>query len=201
MEHNGFEYVDLGLSVYWATMNVGAINEYDGGLYFRWGDTVGYTENDVKNNVINTLAPIPTDENLKKENDAAHAFMGGNWRMPTEDECKEFTDMRSQAKVDLIYHEHYGHVYDICVNGKHILFPSSGYVDRDGKKLCKNDHGTFIWSNHTKIINECGTKIQQLSCGMAIMGIVGRVDVVNYLPRFGHSIRAVLPKNRILWNY
>ncbi len=38
------EYVDLGLpsGTLWATCNVGAENEEDYGLYFAWGETVGY---------------------------------------------------------------------------------------------------------------------------------------------------------------
>jgi len=37
--HNGHEYVDLGLSVKWATMNVGATSETGYGDYFAWGAT------------------------------------------------------------------------------------------------------------------------------------------------------------------
>lgn len=46
---NGHEYVDLGLTdeagrtIYWATCNVGADKPEDAGLYFAWGETVGYT--------------------------------------------------------------------------------------------------------------------------------------------------------------
>ena len=36
---NGHEYVDLGLSVKWATSNVGADNPWDYGDYFAWGET------------------------------------------------------------------------------------------------------------------------------------------------------------------
>lgn len=36
------EYVDLGLSVKWATCNIGAEKPEDYGLYFAWGETVGY---------------------------------------------------------------------------------------------------------------------------------------------------------------
>ena len=39
------EYVDLGLSVKWATCNVGAEKPEDAGLYFAWGETEGYTAN------------------------------------------------------------------------------------------------------------------------------------------------------------
>ena len=43
---NGPEAVDLGLSVKWASMNVGAEKESDYGLYFAWGETTGYTGSD-----------------------------------------------------------------------------------------------------------------------------------------------------------
>lgn len=33
------EAVDLGLSVKWANMNIGASNIYDVGEYFAWGET------------------------------------------------------------------------------------------------------------------------------------------------------------------
>lgn len=44
---NGHEYVDLGVvvdgnPVYWAATNIGAEQPADYGLYFAWGETVGY---------------------------------------------------------------------------------------------------------------------------------------------------------------
>ena len=38
-----YKLVDLGLSVKWADRNLGASSPEDGGLYFQWGDTQGYT--------------------------------------------------------------------------------------------------------------------------------------------------------------
>lgn len=38
----GAQAVDLGLSVKWANMNIGAISPEDYGDYFAWGETVGY---------------------------------------------------------------------------------------------------------------------------------------------------------------
>ena len=35
---NGHEYVDLGLSVKWATMNVGASAPQESGDYYAWGE-------------------------------------------------------------------------------------------------------------------------------------------------------------------
>lgn len=46
---NGHAYVDLGLpsGTLWATCNVGANKPEDVGLYFQWGDTQGYTAEQV----------------------------------------------------------------------------------------------------------------------------------------------------------
>ena len=36
------EFIDLGLSVNWATCNIGANYVEEHGLYFQWGSTVPY---------------------------------------------------------------------------------------------------------------------------------------------------------------
>lgn len=48
---NGYAYVDLGLSVKWATMNVGAISVTDYGKYYAWGETKAYGEEDTSNDM------------------------------------------------------------------------------------------------------------------------------------------------------
>ena len=49
--HNGYEFVALGLpsGLLWATCNVGATSPEQTGLYFAWGETVGYTAEQVEN--------------------------------------------------------------------------------------------------------------------------------------------------------
>ena len=49
VNNNGYDYVDLGLpsGTLWATCNVGASKPSDAGLYFQWGDTQGYTADQV----------------------------------------------------------------------------------------------------------------------------------------------------------
>ena len=39
---NGYEFVDMGLSVAWATCNVGATKPEEYGWYFQWGGTIPY---------------------------------------------------------------------------------------------------------------------------------------------------------------
>ena len=102
------DYVEIA-GIKWATMNIGATGITDGGLYFQWGDTSGYTadqvtgsstphkefdESDYKyyNNGSYTKYN-ETDElvTLQPSDDAVTAAWGGNWRMPTIEELATLT--------------------------------------------------------------------------------------------------------------
>lgn len=81
---NGHECVDLGLSVKWATMNVGAQSPEKCGWLFAWGETK------IKNEyTLQTYFSPVSEDGFTLKNDAAHANWGGRWRMPTEEEWKE----------------------------------------------------------------------------------------------------------------
>ncbi len=76
--------VDLGLSVKWATCNVGATTPEEYGDYFAWGETTTretYTEE--------TYNVSMNDISGNAQYDAATANWGGDWRMPTYDELNE----------------------------------------------------------------------------------------------------------------
>ena len=96
----GVEAVDLGLSVKWANMNVGAEKDSGFGTYFAWGETKPkqyYSWNTylwckkdsqflLKYSVGDRLQQlVPSD-------DAARANWGEEWRMPTVDEYEELID-------------------------------------------------------------------------------------------------------------
>ena len=95
--------VDLGLSVKWANMNVGAESPDDYGDYFAWGETEPKEEYNWStykwcNGSENTLTKYNYDDSsgtvdnkttLELSDDAAHANWGGAWRMPTEEEQEE----------------------------------------------------------------------------------------------------------------
>ena len=98
MEHSfsGFEYVDLGLSVKWAAMNVGAAKVSDCGSYFAWGETGmkdDYTWGSYQHGTsANDLTKYSYTDNgiiLEAEDDAAAVSWGGAWRMPTGVEWEE----------------------------------------------------------------------------------------------------------------
>ena len=97
-----YEAVDLGLpsGTKWASQNVGARKPSDYGLYFQWGDTQGYTSeqvgtgkgkkkfaddwSDYKWGVSPNFTKYTTMvATLELEDDAAHVHMGGDWHMPT----------------------------------------------------------------------------------------------------------------------
>ena len=95
--------VDLGLSVKWASCNVGATAPEEYGGYYAWGETEeknSYFWSNYKyyNNTYNTCTKyIPSSSygtvddktTLEPEDDVATVKWGGNWRMPTLDEIKE----------------------------------------------------------------------------------------------------------------
>lgn len=110
--HNGHEYVDLGLpsGLKWATCNVGATAPEGYGLYFAWGETIGYGQDASDGHMFNwanykwcngsssTITKYCTSSSygavdnktvLDPEDDAASVNWGGSWRMPTEAEADE----------------------------------------------------------------------------------------------------------------
>ena len=98
-----YEYVDLGLpsGLKWAKCNVGAKKETDYGDYFMWGSAEPNTADDCiwatykhGNGSYNTPTKYNTDgkTTLDPEDDAATQIMGGDWRMPTDNDFQELLD-------------------------------------------------------------------------------------------------------------
>ena len=105
--------VDLGLSVKWASANLGAADSAEAGGYFAWGETApkpgaydgkkykfGQYTNEMTKYNFNTvldktlrslvkITPVDCKETLDPEDDAATVLLGGGWRMPTADELWE----------------------------------------------------------------------------------------------------------------
>lgn len=95
-----YEAVDLGLSVKWASCNVGATSPEDYGGYYAWGETEeksDYTWNTYKYwNDMDGDGDVDKSEitnigsNISGTSyDVAHVKWGGDWRMPTLDEITE----------------------------------------------------------------------------------------------------------------
>ena len=87
---NGHYAVDLGLSVKWATCNVGATSPEDYGNYFAWGETSTKTSYTGANS--KTYKKSMGDIGGDSRYDAATANWGSGWRLPTESEFVELKD-------------------------------------------------------------------------------------------------------------
>ena len=94
-----YEWVDLGLSVKWATCNVGASSPEEYGNYYAWGETEtkDYYSNETMTFRLNiselkSRGYIDSEGNLTSSYDAATANWGKEWRMPTRDEVKELIE-------------------------------------------------------------------------------------------------------------
>lgn len=91
------QYVDLGLSVKWATTNIGATYPEQYGDYFAWGETEpkerfawdNYKWCDGTKNNITKYNATDGLKTLLPEDDAATANWGSQWRMPTKEELAE----------------------------------------------------------------------------------------------------------------
>ena len=112
INNNNHDYVDLNLpsGTLWSTMNVGAHKPTDTGLYFQWGDIIGYSPDQISRSKekktfdwpdykfsidgsYSNLSKYTTlGETLYLEDDAAHIFMHGDWHMPTPTQFKELID-------------------------------------------------------------------------------------------------------------
>ena len=85
------DYADMGLSVMWATCNVGADMPEDYGYYFAWGETETketYTEQNYSLKV-NGVYDTSMTEISGTQYDAATVMWQDTWRMPTIEEVEE----------------------------------------------------------------------------------------------------------------
>ena len=136
----GRGYVDLGLSVKWATCNVGATSPEDYGHYFAWGETSPkdeYTEDN-----CSTYGKQMSEIAGDAQYDAATANWGGDWRMPTEAEQEELLDnctwkWTTQNGVN---------GYNVKgPSGNSIFLPAAGY--RHGSSLYDDGRDGLYWNS------------------------------------------------------
>lgn len=138
-KYNGHAYVDLGLSVMWATCNVGADSPEDYGDYFAWGETSpkstynwstykwceGSSSTLTKYNSKSSYGTVDKKKKLDLSDDAARANWGGSWRMPTYDELKE---LKTECTWTWTTHNGVkGYKVTSKVNGNSIFLPAAGY--------------------------------------------------------------------------
>ena len=193
-------YVDLGLSVKWASLNVGANNTQDRGYYYAWGESSiknTYEWQNYKFGDRDDIDKYNHDDrlsNLMFDDDAASVVMGRNYRIPTTDEIKELTERCSWETTIL-------NGTTVCKitgpNGNYIYLPYSGHYE--GEELCLADEEVSFWSSTIDTsniikahsiafsISENSTKSIERCHGLTIRAVYDSCLIVNYIANNGSS--------------
>ncbi len=140
-ESNGMQVIDLGLSVKWASCNLGASRPEEYGGYYAWGEvepkddysweTYKWCKYDGATLTKYCIKPdyafngnIDFKRVLDPEDDAARVKLGGKWRLPTEKEVQELLELCSQEVVEI--NGVRGFKITSNMNGKSIFLPAAG---------------------------------------------------------------------------
>lgn len=159
--------VDLGLSVRWATCNLGAKTETDFGDYFAWGvpssENKDFTWSNYKwyNSADKTVSKYSTVAKcgavdgltvLESEDDPATAAWGSSWRTPTESEINELLIRCSVSwtmKTVTVNNEVIEISGLLVANRRQprisIFLPAAGY--KKGKELVDSGKTANYWSS------------------------------------------------------
>lgn len=156
-----FEAVDLGLSVKWASFNLGSTRHEEYGSYYAWGETTlksDYKWSTYKWCMGSSMSLTKycnsfsygyngfTDGKtvLEFDDDVASVLLGGGWRMPTDD---EFQELRTECTwtwtiIDGVYGRKVTSNKPGYTN-KWIFLPAAGY--REGTSLDRADSYGYYW--------------------------------------------------------
>ena len=170
-KHNGHEWVDLGLSVKWATCNIGADSPEDYGDYFAWGENRPKSRYDWDNcfdclddtgdswgiyNIGGKTSISPTSGH-----DTARENWGSTWRMPTDAEFEELCN-----ECEWTWTSQGGHNgYKVTgPNGNSIFLPAAGWhysadtygVGEIGDYWSSSHSSSYCYNARTLYFNSSG---------------------------------------------
>ena len=176
--------VDLGLSVKWATCNVGANSPEECGDFFAWGETEPketYNWNTYSDPYY-TKYSTSGKSTLDLSDDAAHVNWGGNWRMPTKTEWDELhTGCTWTWTTDYEGTGVYGYIVKSKTNNNSIFLPAAGL--RRGSDLYFAGSNGNYWSS--SLYPSLSNYAYVLDFGS------GYMNLNNYYRYDGQSVRPV----------
>ena len=191
--------VDLGLSVKWATMNVGAESLEDYGDYFAWGETSPKSDYNwstykyckgssetmtkyCKSSFVGYNGFVDNKSILEPSDDAAYVNWGGSWRMPTKAEFDELLDGNNCTWWWTTMNGVKGRKVVSNVNGNSIFLPATEY-----KSVDHNIIAGLYWSGSLENDISYSTGAWMLSFGQFDWSMqAGTRD-------FGRAVRPVRP--------
>ena len=148
---DGYDYVDLGLSVPWATLNIGAEKLTDIGDYYAWGETKVHDRDLTLKNYNFMLNRCSPDNNLSSIFDAASTNWSKSWRMPTEKEQEELIfncdwfwaeDVENTSSIPL----NSGYYVVSKESDKAIYIPMGSYIPHEDYMSGPEDYA-YYWSS------------------------------------------------------
>lgn len=140
---NGYDYVDLGLSVKWATCNVGAYSPEEYGYDYAWGETAMKPDYSSSNSL--TYGKSMSDISGNRQYDAARANWGGSWRLPTKAEMEELMNEDLCKWTWTTQGGNKGYRVKSKKNGKSIFLPAAGW--RLGTSLRYAGKYGYYWTS------------------------------------------------------
>ena len=162
------KYVELGLSVKWASCNLGASSPTEYGGYYQWAGTTDVSDTSIyldwnkcpyhtgsdeysgwtKYNTKSSYGTLDNKTVLEAMDDAAAVVLGGKWRMPTDE---EWTELHNTENCSWTWTTIDG------VNGYKVQSKKSGYTDnwiflpaagcRGYRILDDVGNGGYYWSS------------------------------------------------------
>ena len=141
---NDYEAVDLGVSVLWATMNVGATSVEGYGDYYQWGEITTHEGNYSKDNCTLNSNTSVTDISGNATYDVARYLWKDPWRIPTKTEVQELIDNCTWT---------WGTLNDVngfyvTGNGNSIFLPAAGYYNGSSVLTQCTTYGYYWSSTH-----------------------------------------------------
>ena len=181
--------VDLGLSVYWGGWNVGANFTEESGDYYAWGETETksvYSKSSYEyydGEYIYIGSEISTTLY-----DAAYLQWGGNWRMPTGDECRELVGSCTWTWITC----NGVNGYKVTgPNGNSIFLPTTGCCLGSGYSSYSGDNsfGSYWSGTLSNSYDSNGG-----NCAYFLSFHSNAVNIYDKYRIYGHTIRPVCDK-------
>ena len=147
-EPTAYEAVDLGLSVQWATCNIGASRPEDFGDYLAWGETSAKTTYDwstykwAESQYLTKYTASDNRRTLWPDDDAAAVRCGEDWSVPTWNEWQELRDNCTWNWTDDGTRKGY---LVTGTNGRSIFLPAASGIGVD--YLDDSENAGFYWCN------------------------------------------------------
>lgn len=197
----GHHYVDIGLSVLWATSNIDAAHPLMAGSYYAWGETkpkdsygwhnyahcdefnqltkYNFKKEDGSNSFVDSIYT------LLPEDDAAVQNWGNGWRMPTS---KEFEELRNLCEWTWVSDKNANYYKVTGPNGKSLLLPSCGSI-KETKRIMFMENGCLWTASVSVNVPKHAYELTQYATGYW----VGSADRF-----YGEPVRPVISPNDIV---